>query len=237
MTDADSPTKSKITVDTRITGKTIREVSGVLTASNTATNQSAPRNVDTSLGKNSTGLCFNAFRLPAKTELRPLSFETLILFTLLLRYRSPRIKEERSRQVQFRGNHFPEIILSESKYSESFVRLSCCTTSKMVERLIRRHTHCFTMASMWDIGKSSKEKLADSWEDEGVLEEKVEKHRDKFEDEFKNNMNKEVPTHPYKIYRNIVENKELDDEERIALEQMKDEFSEEWQRLKQTHSN
>lgn len=93
------------------------------------------------------------------------------------------------------------------------------------------------MASMWDIGKSSKEKLADSWEDDGVLEEKVEKHRDKFEDEFKENMNKEVPTHPYKIYRNIVENKELSDEERIALEQMKDEFSEEWQRLKQTHSN
>lgn len=93
------------------------------------------------------------------------------------------------------------------------------------------------MASMWDIGKSSKEKLADSWEDNGVLEEKVDQHREKFEDRFRDNMDEEVPTHPYKIFRNIVENNELSDEERIALEQMKDEFSEKWQRLKQTHSN
>ncbi len=93
------------------------------------------------------------------------------------------------------------------------------------------------MASMWDIGKSSKEKLADEWADEGVLEDKVEQHREKFEEEFRKNMNKDVPTHPYKIYRNIVESKELTDEERIALEHMKDEFSEKWQTLKQTHSN
>ena len=93
------------------------------------------------------------------------------------------------------------------------------------------------MASMWDIGKTSKEKLADTWEDKGVLEEKVNQHRAKFEDRFRDNMDEEVPTHPYKIFRNIVENNELSDEERIALEQMKDEFSEKWQRLKQTHSN
>jgi hypothetical protein len=93
------------------------------------------------------------------------------------------------------------------------------------------------MASMWDIGKSSKEKLADSWEDDGVLQDKVEQHREKFEKKFQKNMNKDVPTHPYKIYRNIVENKELSDEERIALEEMKDEFSERWQNLKNQHSN
>lgn len=93
------------------------------------------------------------------------------------------------------------------------------------------------MASMWDIGKSSKEKLADEWEEQGVLEDKIEQHRDKFEEEFRKNMSEDVPTHPYKIYRNIVESKELSDEERIALEHMKDEFSEEWQSLKQTHSN
>lgn len=93
------------------------------------------------------------------------------------------------------------------------------------------------MASLWDIGKSRKEKLADQWEDSGVLEQKVEKHREKFEDEFRKNMNEEVPTHPYKIYREIVESNELSDEERIALEHMKDEFSEQWQSLKQTHSN
>ncbi len=93
------------------------------------------------------------------------------------------------------------------------------------------------MASLWDIGKSRKEKLADEWEDNGVLEDKVQKHREKFAERFQENMNEEVPTHPYKIFRNIVESNELTDEERIALEQMKDEFSEEWQTLKQTHSN
>lgn len=93
------------------------------------------------------------------------------------------------------------------------------------------------MASMWDIGKSSKEKLADEWEEQGVLEDKIEQHRDKFEEKFRQNMSEDVPTHPYKIYRNIVESKELSDEERIALEHMKDEFSEEWQSLKQTNSN
>ena len=93
------------------------------------------------------------------------------------------------------------------------------------------------MASLWDIGKSKKEKLADEWKKNGVLEDKVEKHRDKFECRFRNNMEEEVPTHPYKIYREIVENNELTEEEKIALEHMKDEFSEQWQTLKQTHSN
>ncbi len=93
------------------------------------------------------------------------------------------------------------------------------------------------MASLWDIGKSTKEKLADEWEDNGVLQEKVNQHRHKFEDKFRENMNKEVPTHPYKIYREIVESNELSDEEKVALEQMKDEFSDQWQSLKTTHSN
>jgi len=93
------------------------------------------------------------------------------------------------------------------------------------------------MASLWDIGKSSEEKLADEWEDNGVLEDKVSQHRHKFEDKFQENMDEDVPTHPYKIYRDIVESNELSDEEKIALEQMKDEFAEEWQSLKQTHSN
>jgi hypothetical protein len=93
------------------------------------------------------------------------------------------------------------------------------------------------MASLWDIGRSKKEKLADEWKENGVLEEKVEQHRDKFEDRFRNNMEEEVPTHPYKIFREIVENNELSEEEKIALEHMKDEFSEQWQTLKSTHSN
>jgi len=93
------------------------------------------------------------------------------------------------------------------------------------------------MASLWDIGKSTKEKLADEWEDDGVLKKKVNQHRHKFEDKFRENMDEEVPTHPYKIYREIVESNELSDEEKVALEQMKDEFSDQWQSLKTTHSN
>lgn len=93
------------------------------------------------------------------------------------------------------------------------------------------------MPSLWDIGKSSKEKLSDTWEEDGVLEEKVEQHRHKFEDKFKENMSQDVPTHPYKVYRNILESKELEDEEKIALERMKDEFANKWQNLKSQHSS
>jgi len=103
--------------------------------------------------------------------------------------------------------------------------------------LIKVYTLFYNMASLWDLDKSKKEKLADEWEENGVLEQKVEKHRDKFEKRFQSNMKDEVPKHPYKLYREIVENNELSEEEKIALEHMKDEFSEEWQTLKATHSN
>ncbi len=93
------------------------------------------------------------------------------------------------------------------------------------------------MASLWDIGKSSEEKLADEWKQNGEFEEMVEEHRDKFEEEFRKNMSEDVPTHPYKIYRNIIESNELSDEEKVALEQMKDEFSQKWQTLKNANSN
>jgi len=93
------------------------------------------------------------------------------------------------------------------------------------------------MASLWDIGRSTEEKLADEWKDNGEFEDMVEEHRHKFEDECQKNMNQDVPTHPYKIFRDIVEANELSDEEKVALEHMKDEFSEKWQSLKQNHSN
>ena len=105
------------------------------------------------------------------------------------------------------------------------------------KRLIRIDSDKGFMASLWDLGKSRKEKLADQWEDTGVLQDKVEQHREKFSEHFKQNMDQEVPTHPYKIYREIVESNELSDEERIALEHMKDEYSERWQTLKQRNSN
>ncbi len=93
------------------------------------------------------------------------------------------------------------------------------------------------MASLWDIGKSTEEKLADDLKSNGEFQEMVEQHRHKFEDRFEQNMDDDVPTHPYKIYRNIVESNELSDEEKVALEQMKDEFSERWQNLKNQRTN
>jgi len=93
------------------------------------------------------------------------------------------------------------------------------------------------MASLWDIGKSTEEKLADEWKSNGQFEDMVEEHREKFEDEFKQNMNEDVPTHPYKIYRSIVESNDLSDEEKVVLEHMKDQFSEQWQSLKNQNSN
>ncbi|MFB6208648.1 MAG: hypothetical protein ABEJ56_00745 [Candidatus Nanohaloarchaea archaeon] len=93
------------------------------------------------------------------------------------------------------------------------------------------------MASLWDIGKSTEEKLADELKSNGEFQEMVDQHREKFEPRFEDNMKEEVPTHPYKIYRNIVEQNELSDEEKVALEKMKDEFSEKWQTLKNSQSN
>ncbi len=93
------------------------------------------------------------------------------------------------------------------------------------------------MASLWDIGKSSEEKLADEWKTNGEFQEMVDQHRHKFEEQFQQNMSDEVPTHPYKVYRNIVESNDLSDEEKVVLEHMKDEFSDEWQQLKNQGSN
>lgn len=93
------------------------------------------------------------------------------------------------------------------------------------------------MASLWDIGKSSEDKLADEWKNEDKYQDMVKEHRHKFQEKFESNMNNDVPVHPYKIYRNIVESNELSDEEKVALRQMKDEFSEKWQELKNNHSN
>ena len=95
----------------------------------------------------------------------------------------------------------------------------------------------YKMASLWDIGKSTEEKLADEWRENEQFERQVDRHRHKFQDRFEDNMQQEVPTHPYKIFREIVEANELSDEERVALEEIKEEFSGRWQELKQSHSN
>lgn len=94
---------------------------------------------------------------------------------------------------------------------------------------------CLKVPSIWDMGKSETEKLADEWKEKGELQDKIDKHRGKFEDKFRANMKKDVPVHPYKLYREIVENKDLSESEKVVLEQIKDEFSEKWQDLKSIH--
>lgn len=94
-----------------------------------------------------------------------------------------------------------------------------------------------TMASLWDIGKSTEEKLAEQWKEDDKFDEKVDLHKHKFRERFEQNMDDDVPTHPYKLFRQIVENNELNDEERVALEHIKEQYSDEWQNLKNSQSN
>lgn len=88
------------------------------------------------------------------------------------------------------------------------------------------------MDKMWDIGRSTHEKLRQEWEEEGVLEEKIEEHRDKFEDRFEDALEADISPHPYKVYRNIVEEQEITEEERLVLEELKDEYAEKWKEQK-----
>lgn len=57
-------------------------------------------------------------------------------------------------------------------------------------------------------------------------------HRDKFESYFKENMERDIPKHPYKIYRNIRDSNDLSDEEIVALEILKGMYTEKWDSLR-----
>lgn len=84
--------------------------------------------------------------------------------------------------------------------------------------------------SIWDLDKNWARRKHERDGTVGLL---VENQRHKFEDRFEDNMDKDVPEHPYKIYRNIVEENVLTDEETIVLEEMKDEYTNKWNELKQ----
>lgn len=90
---------------------------------------------------------------------------------------------------------------------------------------------------LWDIGRTSVETLEDKWRDNGVYKEKVQEHGEKFEDRFAQNHVKDIPTHPYKIYRRIVEENELSDEEKVALEHLKDKYADMWKAKKRRRSS
>ena len=80
------------------------------------------------------------------------------------------------------------------------------------------------MAGLWDIG--------DSKLDEDPSDELMEKHEDEFRPAFDENMAEDVPTHPYKVYRSIVEDQDLSDEQKIVLRELKEEYSDKWMEMK-----
>lgn len=92
------------------------------------------------------------------------------------------------------------------------------------------------MPSLWDIGKTAKDKPWEHIQEETKKEimENVEEYRLVFEEE----MQKEVPRHPYKVMMEIRKEKDLyagncyrDPELIRALEILKDEYKKEWEEL------
>jgi len=75
--------------------------------------------------------------------------------------------------------------------------------------------------SLWDLARPSVTA-------EDATPELMEEHGDKFRPRFEENLEEDVPTHPYKIYREFVENEELSDDEKAVLKALKDEYAEKW---------
>ncbi|MFB1064922.1 hypothetical protein [Natrinema sp. H-ect4] len=63
---------------------------------------------------------------------------------------------------------------------------------------------------------------------EDATPELMEEHGGKFRPQFQQNHEEDVPTHPYKIYREIVENRKLSDDEKAVLKALKAEYAEKW---------
>lgn len=81
------------------------------------------------------------------------------------------------------------------------------------------------MTELWEIGRTLP---WDKYSEEEV-EEDIEEYRPRFEQ----NHREDIPTHPYKIYREIVETEELNELERAALHHLKDEYADKWKQKKQ----
>jgi len=85
------------------------------------------------------------------------------------------------------------------------------------------------VSELWDIGRTHP---WDEYSEEEVQEE-IELYRPVFEE----NHQREIPTHPYKIYREIVETQELTVLERAAVHHLKDEYADKWKEKKQKGEN
>lgn len=80
------------------------------------------------------------------------------------------------------------------------------------------------MSELWDIGKTQPWDLHDKEE----VQEEIQEYRPRFEE----TLQQDIPTHPYRIYRDIVENQELSAEEKAAVHHLKDEYADKWKQKK-----
>ena len=81
------------------------------------------------------------------------------------------------------------------------------------------------MSELWDIGRTYP---WDKYSEEDVREE-MREYRPRFEE----NHGQEIPIHPYKIYREIVESNQLSVKEKAAVHYLKDEYAEKWKEVKE----
>lgn len=87
------------------------------------------------------------------------------------------------------------------------------------------------MTSLWDLDSPS-------ISGDDVTDQLMEEHADKFRDRFEENHQKDIPTHPYKVYRDIVENNaDLTTDERVVLRHLKDKYAEKWKEKKEREVN
>jgi hypothetical protein len=85
------------------------------------------------------------------------------------------------------------------------------------------------MTELWDIGRPPEEELKRELQRKNRFEEVVEDHRELFEDSFEEGLQQDHPRHPYKVYRDIVKEEDLETEEKMVLEHLKEQYVEKWE--------
>lgn len=68
---------------------------------------------------------------------------------------------------------------------------------------------------------------------EDATPELMEEHEDQFRPQFQEKLDEDIPTHPYKVYREIIESQDLSNDEKAVLKALKDEYIEKWTEQKE----
>jgi 3-hydroxyacyl-CoA dehydrogenase len=80
------------------------------------------------------------------------------------------------------------------------------------------------VSDLWDIAPQQ------PWDKHG--REEVQKEMEEYRPRFEETLQEEPPTHPYKVYRDIVESQELTEKEKAAIYHLKDEYAKKWREEK-----